>query len=244
MSWPEVETALKQGRRTVVFACGSIEQHGPHLPLVTDTLFGDVLSARVAERMRGVLTGPTLPLGVSPHHMSFPGTITLSAPTFTKVVAEYIESLASHGFENVLVIPSHGGNFGPLGDLLHQTGGRIGTARFIPYTGLQAFIKAMTEVGNRDGVSSAVSGSHAGEAETSIMLAMRPDLVDLAAAVPGYLGHFDDETADRLFEGGTAALSEMGVLGDPRPADAERGVRYLRSLTDLLVTHFETEIQR
>ncbi|SDU73548.1 creatininase family protein [Jiangella alkaliphila] len=238
VSWPRVRAALDAGQRTALFAVGSTEQHGPHLPLAADTLLGDALVSRLAPRLGDVLVGPTVPFGVATHHMAFPGTLTLDTETFQAVVLQYVGSLAAHGFETVLVVPSHGGNFAPLAQLLESTGGDVGGARFVPYTDLSAFIAVLERVGRDDGIAPEVGGVHAGEAETSILLAERPDLVDMSAAVQGFDGVFDDETARRVFTGGTAALSANGVLGDARPADAARGTRYLDALTDLLAAHF------
>ncbi|WP_116949028.1 creatininase family protein [Jiangella endophytica] len=237
-SWTQVRAALDAGRRTALFAVGSTEQHGPHLPLMADTLLGDALVTRLAPRLGDVVVGPTVPFGVATHHMAFPGTVTLDTETFQAVVLQYVASLASHGFEAVLVVPSHGGNFGPLAQLLESTGGVVGGARFVPYTGLGEFVAVLERVGRDDDIPPEIGGVHAGEAETSIMLAERPDLVDMSAAVRGFDGAFDDDVARRIFTGGTAALSDNGVLGDARPADAARGARYLDALTDLLVAHF------
>ena len=242
MSWPGVRQALDAGSRTVLFAAGSTEQHGPHLPLATDTMLGDALADGVCERLPGVLRGPTLPLGVSPHHMSFPGTISLSPSSFKAVVTDYVGSLGAHGFDTVLVLPSHGGNFAPLRDLCTETGGRIGGARFVPYTDLLQFVDVLTDVGAVDGLPAEVSGSHAGEAETSIVLALEPALVAMEEAVAGYDQPLDDAVAAVLFASGTRALSDVGVLGDARPARADRGRRYLDALVDLLVGHFRAEL--
>lgn len=238
LSWPQVVAARDAGHRTVVFAAGSTEQHGPHLPLRTDTLLGDALAAGVAERL-GVVSGPTIPFGVSPHHMAFCGTITLRPSTFKAMTLEYVDSLAAHGFETILAIPSHGGNFAPLRELAEETDGHVGDARLIAYTDLQEFVSVLAQVGQAEGVPAEVSGSHAGEAETSLVLAMRPDLVDMSEAVAGFTRPFDPETESRLFSEGTRALSEVGVLGDSRPADARRGQRYLDALVDRLTLHFQ-----
>ncbi|TDE13997.1 creatininase family protein [Jiangella asiatica] len=238
LSWPQVQAALDGGCRTALFAAGSTEQHGPHLPLLADTLLGDALVRRLAPRLGDVVVGPTVPFGVSIHHMGFPGTVTLDTETFQAVVLQYVRSLAAHGFETVLVVPSHGGNFKPLARLLEFTGGVVDGARFVPYTDLLAFIAELERVGRDEGIPPEVSGSHAGESETSIVLAERPELVDMSVAAAGFDGLFDDETARRLFAGGTAALSANGILGDARPADPARGARYLDALTDLLESYF------
>lgn len=241
MAWPDVRAAVDEGVRTAVFAVGSTEQHGPHLPLSSDTVLGDALVGRLAARIPNVVVGPTVPLGVATHHMSFAGTITLETSTFLAVVHDYLRSLAVHGFETILVVPSHGGNFGPLAELLSSTGGMVDGARFVPYTDLVAFVRVLEEVGGADGIPPTATGAHAGEAESSMLLAARPDLVTMsAAAAAGYLGVFDSDAAQRVFAGGTAALADNGVLGDPAGADAERGERYLDALTDLLVDHFRS----
>jgi creatinine amidohydrolase len=98
MSWYQVEQALASGVRTVVAAAGSQEQHGPHMAMQTDTLLGTALAEGVAARMDGVLRGPTIPFGVSEHHMAFKGTITLDTETFKAVVRQYVHSLGHHGF--------------------------------------------------------------------------------------------------------------------------------------------------
>jgi creatinine amidohydrolase len=147
MSWPEILAAIGSGRRTVVAAAGSTEQHGPHLPLQTDTLLGTFLVQAVVERLPGVFQGPTIPFGVSEHHMPFAGTITLDSETFKSVVRQYAESLASHGFETIILIPSHGGNFRPLFELEQELGGRAGAARLLTYSDLQGFLDKMYAVG-------------------------------------------------------------------------------------------------
>ena len=237
MHWPEVRAALDAGTRTVVVGAGSMEQHGPHLPFQTDTLLGTALAEAVAARLGNVIVGPTIPFGVSEHHMAFPGTITLDTPTFKAVVRQYVESMAHHGFQTVVVLPSHGGNFGPLKELLDETGGRIGGARYLPYTDLMAFMRPMVAVGERDGISAAVGGAHAGEAETSLVLSQRPELVLMDQAAEGFVGTFDEAASRTVFERGMTALTQNGILGDARPAQAERGTRYLDAMADMLAEY-------
>ncbi|MBX6341933.1 MAG: creatininase family protein [Thermomicrobiaceae bacterium] len=242
MSWPEVRAALDAGARTVLFAAGSMEQHGPHLPLQTDTLLGTALADALVERLPGVLRGPTVPFGVSEHHMAFPGTITLDAAAFKTLIHQYVASLARHGFEAVLVVPSHGGNFAPLRELEQETGGVIEGARFIPYTDLLAFLDILNGVAAEAGISPEEAGAHAGEAETSMVLAQRADLVDMARAAAGYVGTFDEAASRTVFERGMTALTPNGILGDARPATAERGGRYLERLADALAAYFQERL--
>src|SRR6185312_1412143 len=242
MHWPEVRAALDAGTRTVVAGAGSMEQHGPHLPFQTDTLLGTVLADAVGSRLDQVIVGPTIPFGVSEHHMAFPGTITLDTATFKEVVRQYVASLARHGFENVVVLPSHGGNFGPLAQLFEETGGRIEGARFLPYTDLMGFIEVMNQEAAKDDITPQIAGAHAGETETSMVLAEQPRLVLMDLAEEGFVGTFDGEASRLIFREGMTALTANGILGDARPAQAERGRRYLDSLADMLAEFIREHI--
>ncbi len=242
MHWPEVREALDTGTRTVVAAAGSMEQHGPHLPFQTDTLLGTALAEAVVERLDHVIMGPTIPFGVSEHHMAFPGTITLDTPTFKEVVRQYVGSLARHGFENVVILPSHGGNFGPLAELFEETGGHIEDARFVPFTDLMSFLDVMNRKAAEDGITPQVAGAHAGETETSMVLAEKPDLVLMDKAAEGFVGTFDEAASRTVFERGMTALTENGILGDARPADAERGRGYINNLADMLAEYIRERV--
>lgn len=244
MTWPEVRAALNAGRKTVIAAAGSMEQHGPHLPMQTDTLLGTFLVEALVERIPGSLQGPTIPFGVSEHHMKFAGTITLDNEAFKTVVRQYAESLASHGFENVVIVPSHGGNFAPLAELEQETGGRIGDANFILYSNLMDFMVPMVAVASRDDISAEVAGAHAGEAETSLVLAAREELAQMDYAVEGYVGGFGPEAAAKIFGEGMTALTDNGILGDARPADRERGFAYRDAMADLLAAWILERIPR
>lgn len=234
MSWPEIKAALNNGQTTVVAAAGSMEQHGPHLPIQTDTLLGTTLVQAIVERLPGTLQGPTIPFGVSEHHMRFAGTITLDETAFKEVVRQYVNSLAAHGFERVVIIPSHGGNFAPLSALEQETSGSIGGAQFLTYTDLLSFVDVMNGVAESDGITAAQAGAHAGEAETSMVLAAREDLVSMNNAVEGYVGEFGGEQISKLFREGMTALTDNGILGDARPATSERGLRHREALADFL----------
>jgi creatinine amidohydrolase len=113
MTWHEVRDALAAGTRTVVFAVGSTEQHGPHMPLCVDTILGAALSAAVAGALGNALTAPPIHVGQSSIHMDFAGSVTLKAETVQDLIAAYCRSFAHHGFERIVVLPSHGGNFAP-----------------------------------------------------------------------------------------------------------------------------------
>ncbi len=230
MSWPEVRAAIDAGRTTVIAAAGSMEQHGPHLPLQTDTLLGTFLVEAIVQRVPGAFQGPTIPFGVSNHHMPFAGTITLDEDAFKTVVRQYAESLAHHGFENIVIIPSHGGNFGPLRDLAQELETRVGNARFIAFSDLMLFMEFFNRTSAAEGIDPGIAGAHAGEAETSMVLAANQDLVQMDYAIEGYVGDFGPEAASTIFTEGMPALTDNGILGDARPADRSRGFRYRDTL--------------
>lgn len=234
LNWPAVRGALAAGYTTIVVAAGSIEQHGPHLPLVTDTLIGAGLVGAVVARLDGALQGPTIPFGCSEHHMAFPGTLTLEKETFKQVVKEYARSLARHGFRTIYFVPSHGGNFAPLQEVIDDLGGRSGDARVIAFTDLAGFLDVIYASQQPYGVTPAVAGAHAGNTETALVLALRPELARLERAEEGFVGDFNQEAQALIFREGLRALTQNGILGDARGADAERGRACLDALADYL----------
>jgi creatinine amidohydrolase len=235
MTWEDVRSAVAAGTRTALIAVGAIEQHGPHLPLATDTLIATETARRVAERTPELLLGPTLPVGVSAHHTSFPGTLSVSEQAFRDQVSACVTSLGAHGIERVYVVSGHGGNFGPLDRLARDGGGLIGATELVPFSDLEAWLAIFHAVSAGDGIPAEASGAHAGEWETSIMLAIHPELVRMERAEAGFVDVFDAATADRLFREGTASLAANGVLGDPTAASAARGERHLTAWVDTLV---------
>jgi len=223
MSWPEVQAELAAGRDTVVMAFGATEQHGPHMPLATDALIGDHLARLVADEL-DAFVAPTVRVGCSEHHLEFPGTLSVSAETFHDVVADLVRSLARGGFRRVVLLPTHGGNFGPLAEAIQKLG---------PIEGLE--VRALTDLGalmaiaqmgaEEFGVPLNEGGLHAGEWETSMLEAIHPDLVHPERGQPGYTG--DMEAAiGAIFTEGVHRLSPNGVLGDPSQATPEHGQRY------------------
>lgn len=238
MTSPEVEAALATGRRSALIAVGAIEQHGPHLPLATDTLIATETARRVAERMPDLLLGPTLPVGVSTHHLTFPGTLALPERCFQEQVAACVASLGAHGVERVFALSGHGGNFGPLARLALEINGDTGATEFVPFSDLTSFLEVFHSISAQDGISPPESGVHAGEWETSIMLAVHPELVRMHEAAAGFVGDFTAAAAEQLFEQGTASLAPNGVLGDPGLAGPERGERHLSAWVDTLVDYF------
>ena len=230
MSWPEVQAAIEAGRDTVVIAFGATEQHGPHLPLATDALLGDHLARLVAEQLNAFVA-PTVRIGCSEHHLEFPGTLSVSEETFHQIVADLVRSLARGGFRRVVLIPTHGGNFGPLAKAVERLG---------PVEGLE--ISAATDLGallavarvgaDEHGVPLGEGGLHAGEWETSLLMAIHPDLVHLERGEPGYTGDME-EAVGAIFGSGVHSIATNGVIGDPAQASHAHGKRYWDEVTTI-----------
>src|ERR671912_882298 len=109
-TWPELREAVKQ-QRVAVLPVGTIEQHGPHLPLVTDVLTATEMSRRAVERLAGeAVLMPSVYYAFNEHHLDFPGTISVRGETFIQYVTDIGRSLAHHGFRKVLLVNGHGSN--------------------------------------------------------------------------------------------------------------------------------------
>jgi creatinine amidohydrolase len=238
LSWPEVKAEIEAGRDTVVIAFGATEQHGPHLPLATDALIGDQLARVVADRL-AAFVAPTVRVGCSEHHIEFPGTLSVSETTFGAIVADLVSSLARGGFRRIVLIPTHGGNFGPLARALEKLG---------PVQGVE--IRALTDLGalfaiaqrgvDEFGVPLAEGGLHAGEWETSMLMTVHPELVHLERGEPGYTGDMESAVG-AIFGTGVRALSPNGVIGDPTQASAEHGARYWETATAVAIDAITAE---
>ena len=234
MTRPEVEEAIASGVDTVIITIGSTEQHGLHLPLGTDAIMGEALGQRVARALGDTLLAPGMRIGCSEHHMDFAGSLTLSRETFIGVVGDICRSLARHGFRHIVLLPTHGGNFAPLAKAVEAIRPELSGVNLIAFTDLMAFMDEIFQTGKARKVTPEQAGAHAGEFETSIMLYLRPDLVAMDQAQPGYVGD-QLSIAPLVFEKGFRAVTANGVLGDPRNASAANGEAYMAAITDLLV---------
>jgi len=233
----EIEAALDGGTTTAIVAVGSVEQHGPHLPVIMDTLAGDELSRRIAARLGDALAAPTIRPGCSGHHMAFPGTITIPPETLMDLVRSYCESLDEHGFEHVVLLPTHGGNFAPVNTVAPEIAREI-DASVIAIADLDENMRLMNEGLREAGVEYEEPVIHAGAAETAIVLTVNEGLVrsdELA------VGHEGEVSASRLLSEGFDAVAESGVLGDPREGTAEAGEAILERITTAYVERIETE---
>jgi creatinine amidohydrolase len=235
MSWPEVRAALAAGFTTAVVAVGSTEQHGPHLPPMTATRIGDAMAHRVALKLGNALQARTIPIGCSEHHLAFGATISLKPETLKLIVLDYVDSLVRDGFDRIIFLPSHGGNFGPLAQAIEDSRKAHPGVEITGYTDLLGITGFLQRTAAELGISEEACGAHAGDDETSLMLALEPDLVVRDRFAPGYLGPLGENEIRTIFERGMPALTANGVLGDPRQASAQKGEVYLEKLASFLV---------
>lgn len=237
---PVIRDLVGGGWKTVLFACGAVEQHGPHLPLFVDTEFGNRLALEVARRLGRVLVAPTIHVGCSDHHMSFSGTISLRPQTFEAIITDYVTSLARHGFERILILPTHGGNFAPLAEMTVRLQRASGGSIVACYTDLLGLIKLLrreteAELGLGDRV-----GGHADVAETSIILSLHPELVRLDLAEAGFQAELSHDVVARIIQNGFESLTPNGILGDARGATEGLGRRLITAAAVEVTAFFQS----
>lgn len=201
---------------------GSMEQHGPHLPIGTDTLVAAELCARLVDRVPEVLVAPVIPYGASGEHEGFAGTLSVGATALESLVVELARS-AGRWVRRVVVVNGHGGNVEALG----RAGARLRSE------GREVLVWSPRWRAPRDHPGVATD-AHAGITETSIVLALRPSLVRREAATAGVVAPLA-ELWPRLRQAGVRAVSPTGVLGDPSGASAELGAALLDEAVDDLV---------
>lgn len=234
----------------VIVPVGSVEQHGAHLPVGTDAFAAEAVAREAALRWhddRPLLLLPTVWTGLSPHHMGLAGSITLRTDTFIGVLEDVCVSLLHHGVRRILLLNGHGGNVAALDVALARLGEReLPTERVaaVTYWHLVAHRAAELRASRRGGTG------HAGEFETSLMLAMRPELVVLDEAVVHYPEMPSSYLSTDLFEGAPARryvpfdrVSPSGTFGDPSLADAAKGERIVRVAGEEL-SNFLTDFAR
>jgi GTP cyclohydrolase II len=228
-TWPELAATPP---RVAIVPLGATEQHGAHLPFATDTLIADALAARLAARLESAVALPALPIGCSREHMGFPGTLDASPGTLESWLADVLRSLARHGVERAIVFSAHGGNVEVLRAAVAGLGDAVPTIAVDVLADLDGVTARLHAEAARLGVGPEAAGHHAGEIETSIMLALHPDLVRMHAAAPGHVAPTDDPQS--LFYPDLRRIAPTGTVGDPRGASALRGARYLAVWVDAL----------
>ena len=212
LAWPAVRERAESGALLAV-PIGSTEQHGPHLPLSTDTDIAIALCDRLAAARADVLVAPVLAYGSSGEHAGFAGTLSIGQEAVENVVVELVRS-ATATFGRVVLVSAHGGNADPVA---------------------RAVTRLRAE--SRDVLLCQPcweGDPHAGRSETSLQLLLRPDTVDLARAVVGNTTPIR-ELLPKLRSGGVRAVAPSGVLGDPTDASAAEGADLLGTLAATVI---------
>jgi creatinine amidohydrolase len=237
-----VDLAARDGSLLVV-PVGSLEQHGHHLPTATDTLLVDgVAHGAAAATDAPVLVTPPVWSGISPHHTAFGGTVSLGRETLAVLLEGIADTALENGFDTLLLLNGHGGNAA----LVDAVGASVGaTHPDVEVSSLTYFTLAADVVDEvRD---SDVGGmGHGGEFETSLLLHLHPELVDVDRAERTMMDEPYEHVRQDLFVGGRLSVyrpfeeyTDSGVIGDPTLATAEKGERLFTHLCAELATLFE-----
>jgi creatinine amidohydrolase len=264
LTYPDIQAYLKRSD-LILIPIASTEQHGPHLPLSTDTVTAYEVSKRAAEQA-DVLYTPTIWMGYSPQHMRAPGqgagTITLRAETLLSLVYDIARSLIHHGFNKLIFVNGHGSNVKVIDPVLrrirYETGALV--AFYKPYAErYMGLIRDLMENSPEE-----TPGWHASELETSQMLAHDARLVHMerAAATETHIPHWlpasfskADGAPDVQFQGyqyfqfpmDHEEFNDTGVIGNPLRASAEKGEeafrRYAKHLVDAIAELNKIDVQ-
>ena len=203
LAWPDVPK-----RAMVLVPVGSVEQHGPHLPMDTDTVLAASVATGVAaavafQLQEEVLVAPAVSYGSSGEHQSFAGTVSVGSSALRSLVVELVRSLSTWA-GRIIFVNAHGGNIAALAAAVRQLTAEQHNVAWLP---------CIVEGGDL----------HAGRTETSLMLHLRPEAVRLERSTAGEMRSIT-EILPELKSGGVEAVSPSGVLGDPAGASAAEGL--------------------
>lgn len=226
---------LPKEEALVILPVGAVEQHGPHLPVMTDTLIGEATLTMTLEKLDDsaqVWLLPPVPYGKSNEHVGIPGTISLSLSSLLGVVNDVADSLHASGFGKLLLFNTHGGNV----DLLNVAAREIRIR-----TGMTVFFISPSSLGGMEGIVGEEErrfGLHGGDYETSVVKAIKPDWVrdELAVRELPDMSRYDFLTMEGKirFAWKMADISASGIAGDATIATAEKGRLIMERTTDIL----------
>lgn len=240
MTWPEVKDAAKQGR-IVIIPMAAIEQHGYHLPVDMDNRACFHVCAEAARRRPDLLLNtPLLPYGFNEHNMEFPGTVSIRMDIFIEYLFDVARSYTRMGFQRILLVNGHGSNQMLANLVARRVVNETGTlAMALPYWCLNAdkFNKHLRESVTPGGTA------HACEYETSIYLALRPDLVDMKKAVKELAPKWSKKiwvdlvggSSDVHFVDNYSRYNKSGVEGDPTRATAAKGKKIVEWVVEGMI---------
>ena len=213
----------------VILPVASLEQHGPHLPVEVDSMLGETVAARTAAKVaakgQAVVVLPVLWTGLSEHHMSFGGTITLDNAAFAAVVEGVVRSILRHGFKKIVLLNAHGGNENALRAITDDLTPKLGVP-IVQFTYWYAAAVPIAKILETQG-----GLSHACEAETSMMMAVRPDLV-AEDRIPLAKSNTTGDISSGVYRWRSiGSRSASGVIGNPEAATREKGERLFDAIS-------------
>ncbi len=243
LSWPQASDAALQKGSTLVWPFGACEQHGPQLPLITDTYFSENILREVFDQLPDdfpIWILPSQSIGFSPEHLGFSGTLSLSGELMMKIVTEIGTQLSKMGFQRLVLFNAHGGQIGLLQAIARELRSQCPSMAVLPcflWSGIESLNELLPD-------HEVEQGLHAALAETSLMLSLKADLVGTKRP---FDGNFNTSKGDKSsvpdgwsLEGAapcawlSSDLTQTGVIGDSRGANSELGDQ----LRKVLVSHW------
>lgn len=240
LTWQEVQATARQPNSVALIPVGATEQHGPHLPVGTDTIMVEWVCARAAAGLPGVVVCPAIPFGESDNHRAFPGTLSLSLDTLKRVLCEIGHSLFRAGFGAVFIVNGHGGNTQTVAAAALEL--REQSRQVVAQLMWTAMVDDAWSVMESEVIW------HSDESETSQMLFIAPELVRMERAVneiPSPIPFFEfteEALLTRKMDLGlpaTHTMTESGTIGEARRATAEKG----RAVAEQAVSNLRRTIQ-
>ena len=242
MTWPEASKAASAKGSTLVWPFGACEQHGPHLPLITDTFFAENILIKTLESLpesKPIWMLPSQSIGFSPEHQAFPGTLSLSADVLLSLVTDVGKQIASMGFKRLIFFNAHGGQIGLLQAVSRQLRIECPSLAVLPcflWSGVTGLDELLPEKEVEEGL-------HAALAETSLMLHMDGDLVRNDSYLEKRVQDQGQVSTPKgwSLEGAspcawlTEDLSSSGVIGDASTSNPKLGA----ALENVLINHWK-----
>jgi creatinine amidohydrolase len=231
MNAAQIRTKVN-GKTVVLLVFGACENHGDHMPFGSDFIFPLEVAKKVAKRIDNIIVLPAVPYGVSTHHKGFKMTISLQSDTLVKIIFDIISSLIANNIKRILIINGHDGNIGPIES----------AARSVKDSHPEVILSCLeswwTLVGTiRHDLFDVWNGlGHGGEAETSGMLAVHPELVNMDLAPQEVIPKIPNDV--RIYWN-FDELTRTGATGSPRKASIEKGNKLLKTVENVLISFIQ-----
>lgn len=225
MYWNTADEIMEKDPELAIIPVGSIEQHGPHLPVMTDWAIATELGKRVAEKT-GAFLLPALPVSTCREHMGKKGAVWMEPTTFYQMMTDIILSLKTQGFKKVAILQLHGGIF-VMTPLVRDLNAKYNPDLMVALIDPGIFSQTLY----REGILETSTELHAGESETSSILAVAPETVHMDRAVD----FVPNVSRPYLSYGSIFRASPTGVWGEPSKASAEKGERIFARSAELVV---------